>query len=492
MVLLFAHQNSPRLHYLIEEVFSRRLGMTITLTHQFDDFLSASATKKIAYTPTPIDVAGDNQPLWVHQSELIFESFVRDFAYEPTMQTFSVSQLKASDTCPFQTISGLFPCKSSASLDDQHIPFDLFSAIFWCLTRYEEVQWGLVQGTPSASKGLSADPHGRYPAAQSLLYRLKCLDTPIVDQWVWLLGYLLDAQPNKSFQIIPTADIDMALRFGGRSWYLQAAGMVRDLVKSPSLVLDRIAVWFGKKDPYAMDQGTLQILGNYGQEAAPYSPKLFLLGATPRSKRNKQISQHAINAELERLKKPLFGSTALMGIHPSWQEKNNALKTLTAWRNEYETFESSLGFKPKDARLHFIHLHLPHTYQLLTQLNIENDWSMGYPDAVGFRAGTSIPFKWYDITQERATDLQIFPFCIMDVTCKNYLKLSDEESIVLGDQLKQTIQALGGVFCFIFHNESVSEKLPWKGWKNSILSWATPLAENHNDIPHIEDRPHQS
>jgi hypothetical protein len=68
----------------------------------------------------------------------------------------------------------------------------------------------------------------------------------------------------------------------------------------------------------------------------------------------------------------------------------------------------------------------------------------------------------------------------MDVTCKNYLNLSDFISSEKGNQIKQELQIIGGSFCFIFHNESVSNTFPWNGWKNTIYNWAeTPFSQTN-------------
>jgi hypothetical protein len=144
-----------------------------------------------------------------------------------------------------------------------------------------------------------------------------------------------------------------------------------------------------------------------------------------------------------------------------------------------EVVEMLIGEKPKHSRFHYIHLHIPHSYQLLAQLGIESDWSMGYPEAIGFRAGTSVPFIWYDIVLDQTSKITVVPFCIMDVTCRNYKNLSPQESINIGLSIKSKVQLMGGTFCFIFHNESVSESHPWKGWKNVIESWAEPTKSNN-------------
>jgi hypothetical protein len=76
--------------------------------------------------------------------------------------------------------------------------------------------------------------------------------------------------------------------------------------------------------------------------------------------------------------------------------------------------------------------------------------------------------------------LIIHPFCIMDVTCKNYLNLSDTLSIEKGNKIKQQLEVIGGTFCFIFHNESVSNSFPWKNWKNTIINWSEmPISQSN-------------
>ncbi|MFZ9759506.1 MAG: hypothetical protein ACO3CJ_08665, partial [Burkholderiaceae bacterium] len=105
-------------------------------------------------------------------------------------------------------------------------------------------------------------------------------------------------------------------------------------------------------------------------------------------------------------------------------------------------------------------------------LGIQHDYSMGYPDVPGFRPGTAHPFAWYDLEQEQATDLILHPFCLMDVMCRNYQKMSAEDSLRLGQVLCERVQATGGEFGFIFHNESLSDTGPWKGWKRVFDAWS--------------------
>lgn len=489
MVLLFAHQNSMRLHYIANELLKHRLGFDVRITNDIELFKNDTASIKIAYSRSEKDFHGLHHSVWIYDSGLLFEDFVRNPGFTPLVQKYSLVHLKATrdqdHLGSLDSILGLFPSESPSdtekkidapaiALNSSTIPFDLFSAIFWSLTRYEEVQWGIAQSTNGASQNIKIDAHGRYPASESLFAQNQCLEIPLVDQWTYLLGHFLGTKPSNDWSMVATADIDMALRYGGRTAITQMASLLRDLIKMPQLVFERLGVLFGKKDPYAMDNGTLDLLKNTDLTDT-FSPKLFLLTSAKRDQRNKQIGPRALDKEFQRIKKHIAFNTHWVGIHPSWQEKSNAMKTITAWEEEKQTFSQLVGDAPKHSRLHFINMHLPQSYQLLLQLGIQTDWSMGYPDAVGFRAGTAVPFLWYDLIAEKSTPLKVVPFCIMDVTCKNYLHLSHDQSISLGLSLKQTISSWGGVFCFIFHNESVSDSHPWKGWKNVIVSWSKPL-----------------
>jgi hypothetical protein len=320
----------------------------------------------------------------------------------------------------------------------------------------------------------SPDSHGRYPAKQSLLFQNGWLDTPIVDKLIWLLGYCIDKKPLDQFEIIATADIDMALRFGGRSFFVKMGSLIQDVLFRPTLLIDRVKAMLSKTDPYQMEIATLPILTNTANF------KVFILNHRQRTDKNKQILSEILALELRRSKEIFGANTENWGMHPSWQNESNTMATQDEWHWEKTELENNLEIPVKHSRLHYIHLRLPNSYKILQQIGITNDWSLGYPEATGFRAGTSKPYVWYDLIDEKSMDLIIHPFCIMDVTCKNYLNLSDTLSITKGNIIKQQLEVIGGTFCFIFHNESVSNSFPWKNWKNTIINWSEkPISQSN-------------
>jgi hypothetical protein len=91
---------------------------------------------------------------------------------------------------------------------------------------------------------------------------------------------------------------------------------------------------------------------------------------------------------------------------------------------------------------------------------------MGYATEIGFRASIATPYFWYDLVNEKATDLLITPFQIMDVTLKDYLKLSPEKALEIIRILIQNTKSVNGTFCTLWHNSSFDEK-EWKGWRET-------------------------
>ena len=92
-----------------------------------------------------------------------------------------------------------------------------------------------------------------------------------------------------------------------------------------------------------------------------------------------------------------------------------------------------------------------------------------FPHEKGFRAGTSKPFYFYDLKNEKATDLKIFPIACMDATFIYYSKKTAEKSLIEVLTLLKEIKKVRGTFISIFHNDHLGETDKNKGW-NAVHS----------------------
>jgi hypothetical protein len=86
------------------------------------------------------------------------------------------------------------------------------------------------------------------------------------------------------------------------------------------------------------------------------------------------------------------------------------------------------------------------------QEEVQEDFSMGYSDVIGFRAGTCTPFPFYDLGLEIEQPLRVYPICVTELA----LAQLDKETIE--SQLKQIahqVQSVRGTLCVQFSNEYI-------------------------------------
>jgi hypothetical protein len=155
-----------------------------------------------------------------------------------------------------------------------------------------------------------------------------------------------------------------------------------------------------------------------------------------------------------------MSTTCEIGIHPSF--KSNSYEFYL--HNEIERLESIIKKRVHLSRQHFLILKFPYTYQTLIGQEISDDYTMGFADVIGFRAGTARPFKWFDLTKNEITNLTVHPFVFMDGTLNDYMKLTPDQAIKQIDLLYQEVKEYGGEFSFIWHNETIGEYGIWKDW----------------------------
>jgi hypothetical protein len=155
------------------------------------------------------------------------------------------------------------------------------------------------------------------------------------------------------------------------------------------------------------------------------------------------------------------------GIHPSSKASGNE----NILKNEINILSDITNQKVLFSRQHYLLLKFPKTYQMLINSEIENDYTMGYPDNLGFRAGTAHSYQWFDLSTNKATQLWVHPFVAMDVTMRDYLKLSTEDAFSILTNMLNEVRKTGGRFEIIWHNSSFIKSETWGKWKNSLLKF---------------------
>ena len=426
MLYIYAPQNSTRLQYIAYVLFEQLLEVDFQIITNKQTYLDHPSAK-INYS---------NESLLPRE-----------------IQIPNSDLLRKNDIVPLALSANKFmnlPILFSIPTPTATLPFDFFSMAFFLLSRYEEYL------------PFTADAHGRFPAKISVAARHQFLQLPIIELWLEKLIAILKAQyPNlrftsPTFRFLPTYDIDLAWAYRQRSWWrMLGSGLQNAVRRKWQLVKQQQDVLWGRKvDPFA----TFAELDRLHQQFSLNPVYFFLLADYAKYDKNIKPTNSALQLLIKTLHKQYQ-----IGIHPSYQS-NSSFKKLTL---EVERLTQLIDQSVQHSRQHFLKLHLPDTYQDLLRLDITNDYSMGYADQIGFRAGISRPYFWYDLRKEKMTSLLVHPFCMMDVTLQQYLQLTPAEAVTSACVLIQQLQQVGGTFSTIWHNSSFSPAHGWAGWQSA-------------------------
>jgi hypothetical protein len=113
-------------------------------------------------------------------------------------------------------------------------------------------------------------------------------------------------------------------------------------------------------------------------------------------------------------------------------------------------------------------MRFPESYSNLADAGITEDYSMGFPEEPGFRAGIARPYSWYDLKNEKKTGLRITPFQVMDGAFFRYKQTTPGESDAYIAELINETRKAGGLFVSIWHNTSLLNNSEWLMWRNTF------------------------
>lgn len=422
MLLIYIPKTTPRNRYAVKTVFNNLLRLSnFQITADVDRF-SEYVGEKLTYAKKPL---GDE--LFIYASGLLEKKGIDE-------QKIEFGEFDGCIT--------LFANKIKSAL-----PYDVFSAIFYMLTRYEEY-------LPHRR-----DHYDRFVAKESLAYKMDFLQKAVVDRWaLQLKEVILKAFPQTAFiprtySYIPTIDIDNAYAYKEKGFIRTMGGFLKKLLRFNFIqIKDQILVLLGRKtDPYDTYNYQRNIQKKY-----KLHPIYFILLADY-GLNDKNISYEKRN--FQSLIKNI-ADYAQVGIHPSFGSSQKPEKLHT----EILRLEHIVKRDITKSRQHFLRLCLPETYRNLVKEDILEDYTMGFANELGFRAGTCTAFPFYDLDEEVECKLTIFPFQVMESTLKYYQNNSIEESIISIKAIIDEVKAVEGTFISLWHNESLGDEGDWAGW----------------------------
>ncbi len=434
MILIYTSKITNRIKYIFKIYFKELIGTEYSFTTQKEEFTAYEGIK-LSYT----DQALDNE-IFFCSANLLFENNIHEIEHK------FVDFENNTAICP------VFAKKAA-------FPFDPFAAAFYMITRYEEYLPYLK------------DQYERFSAEQSIAYKKYFLRKPMINIWAAAISEIIckrypDFKPKTNkFKFVPTIDIDCAYAFKLKGIIRSIGGYIKS-VKDFNFkeIAERSAVLAGiRKDHFDTFDYQFKIHEKY-----KLNPIYFILFADYNDY-DKNI--HVNNQKFRSLIK-MLEDNAEVGIHPSYAS-NSDIKIL---KKEINTLSKVLNRQISKSRQHFLKLSLPQTYRNLIDLDITDDYTMGYASDIGFRASICSSFNFYDLEMEVETNLRIHPFAFMEGTLRDYLSINADRAMDYIKPLIDEVKAVNGTFISLWHNESLSNQRRWVGWQQiyeDMIKYAT-------------------
>jgi hypothetical protein len=432
LVIVYSHTVTPRLQYVIN-FLSDYFQHPFKLTANEQTYI-ASADFKINYSHTKIS----DDELYINPHALLFENEKR----KVKAQCFEYNG---------QTVF-------FAASGDLH--FDLFAAIFFLLSRYEEY-------LPHEH-----DSYGRFSHKSSVAFQEGFLDRPLINLWLKDFKELLEKRfegitlHQPQFRFLPTYDIDIAWSYRNKGFKRNFWPLLRSIFGGRwRKANERIRVLKGKQpDPFDAYEWMDHLHQQYS-----LTPVYFFLVAEEWSLHDKNISIH--NPEFQGLIQSIAAKYPL-GLHPSWASGDNR----ALFPKERKWLEKLTHRSIVASRQHYLRFTLPYTYQFLLSQGITSEYSMGYGTINGFRASIASPFYWYDLQKEESTNLLVHPFCFMDANAYYEEELSPAEALEELERYYSIVKSVNGTLITLWHNNFLGTAKECEGWREIYESFVARVA----------------
>jgi hypothetical protein len=149
-----------------------------------------------------------------------------------------------------------------------------------------------------------------------------------------------------------------------------------------------------------------------------------------------------------RLVETLLEAGGEVGLHGSYTAADDPVR-LAAEKQKLEALAGPIT----GHRYHYLRVDPHRNLAPLVDVGLRYDTTLGFPDALGFRAGIARPFRPWDFEREEPLDLVEVPLAAMDATLaeERYLGLAAKRAEPQLMQLLDRAAEFGGAFAVLWH-----------------------------------------
>lgn len=333
----------------------------------------------------------------------------------------------------------------------QVIHYDILGLTYWMLARVEEIG------------STNLDNYGRFPATASHAFQHGYLNRPVVDEWLHLLGQVIQRQwsgmelKRHQFSIKVSHDVDQPSLYAFKPWREIARMMAGHIIKRHDLKAFFTAPYVKlatrneliAADPY----NTFDWLMDVSEENNLKSAFYFICGRTNPGRDADYEPEHPV---IRKLMLRIHERGHEIGLHPSYNtfQKPELLKK-EADRLKRVCVELGIEQKLWGGRMHYLRWEQPTTLRAWAEAGMNYDSTLGYADRPGFRCGTCYEYLAFEPIAQRQLSLRIRPLIVMECSVINdvYAGLGVTDAAAeLINKLKERCAAVNGVFVMLWHN----------------------------------------
>jgi peptidoglycan/xylan/chitin deacetylase (PgdA/CDA1 family) len=145
---------------------------------------------------------------------------------------------------------------------------------------------------------------------------------------------------------------------------------------------------------------------------------------------------------------------------------------------EKRQIEEAAGRAIGGVRQHFLRFEAARTWGAQERAGFGYDSTLGYNEAIGFRAGIAAPFHPWDAARARAMDLLELPLTAMDGALFRTMKLDPAAAAAKVCEHLNRVEDVGGLAVLLWHpNAAAEEHFP--GWWPCYLAALDHIAARH-------------
>ena len=348
------------------------------------------------------------------------------------------------------------------------INYDILGLTYWMLNRIEEIG------------STELDNHGRFPATSSHAFKHGYLDRPIVDEWLFVLGQVIQRVwpsieiQKHHFTMKVSHDVDSPSLYAFKPWktiirmmggHLLKRRDVKALLQAPF-----IKITTGKQlhpqDPHNTFDWIMSLSEKQGLKSAFY----FICGHSS----DKDADYIPEDPRIQALMQEIHQRGHEIGLHPSYgtyqkpeliyQEAERLRKVCKLAGVEQETY---------GGRMHYLRWEHPTTLQAWEDADMSYDTTLSYADRPGFRCGTCFEYPAFNPLTQKQLNIKIRPLITMECTiiAERYMNLGyTEKTFEKFLELKNNCRKMKGCFTLLWHNSHFTNKADFEMYKKVIES----------------------